>query len=47
MAYKVSGERNLSDVRHFNTPPHMWQLMAKHMDNNGRKMPIMIIAKNM
>jgi hypothetical protein len=32
-------------VRHFNTPPHVWQLMAKHVDNNGRERPI--IARNL
>jgi cbb3-type cytochrome oxidase cytochrome c subunit len=36
---KCQGEDNLSNVGHFNTPPHVWQLMAKHVDNNGRKMP--------
>jgi hypothetical protein len=33
---KCPGEGNLSDVGHFNTPPHVWQLMVKHVDNNGR-----------
>jgi hypothetical protein len=42
---KCQGEGNLSDVGHFNTPPHVWQLMAKHVDNNGRERPI--IARNM
>jgi hypothetical protein len=42
---KCPGEGNLSDVRHFNTPPHMWQLMVKHVNNNGRERPI--IARNM
>jgi hypothetical protein len=36
---KCSGEGNLSDVGHFNKPPHVWQLMAKHVDNNGREDP--------
>jgi hypothetical protein len=35
----------LSDVRHFNMPSQVWQLMAKHVDNNRRKMHI--IARNM
>jgi hypothetical protein len=42
---KCPSEGNLSDVGHFNTLPHVWQLMVKHMDNNERKMPI--IARNM
>jgi hypothetical protein len=42
---KCSGEGNLSDMRHFNTPLHVWQLMAKHVDNNGRERPI--IARNL
>jgi len=42
---KCQSEGNLSDVGHFNTSPHLWQLMAKHMDNNGRERPI--IAKNL
>jgi len=42
---KCPGERNLSDVGHFNTLPHVWQLMAKHVDNNGRERPI--IARNL
>jgi len=41
MTYKVS-KINLNDVRHFNTLPHMWQLIAKHVDNNGRKRPIIL-----
>jgi hypothetical protein len=41
---KCPGERNLSDVGHFNTRPHVWQLMAKHVDNNRRERPI--IARN-
>jgi len=32
-------------VGHFNTPTHVWQLMAKHVDNNGRERPI--IARNL
>jgi len=32
-------------VGHFNTTPHVWQLMAKHVDNNGRERPI--IARNL
>jgi hypothetical protein len=40
---KCLGEGNLSDVGHFNTPPHVWQLMAKHVDNNGRERPIIAI----
>jgi hypothetical protein len=42
---KCPGEENLSDMGHFNMSPHVWQLMAKHVDNNGRKSPI--IAKNL
>jgi len=42
---KWSGERNLNDVEHFNTPPYVWQLIAKHVDNNEREKPI--IARNM
>jgi hypothetical protein len=44
MAYKFTGQGNLSDVEH-NTPPHVWQLMDKHVFNNGRERPI--IAKNL
>jgi hypothetical protein len=44
---KCLGKRNFSDVRYFNTPPHVWQLMTKHMDNNGRERPTMIIARNL
>jgi hypothetical protein len=42
---KCPGEGNLSDVGHFNTPSHVWQLMVKHVDNNGREIPI--IARNL
>jgi hypothetical protein len=42
---KCQGEENLNDVGHFNTSPYVWQLMAKHMDNNGREMSI--IARNL
>jgi hypothetical protein len=42
---KFPGQGNLSDVGHFNTPPHTWQLIAKHVFNNGKEMPI--IAKNL
>jgi hypothetical protein len=42
---KCSGEGKFSDVGYFNTPPYVWQLMAEHMDNNGREMHI--IARNL
>jgi hypothetical protein len=42
---KCPGKGNFSDVRHFNTPPHVWQLMAKHVDNNRRERPI--ITRNL
>jgi hypothetical protein len=42
---KCPSEGNLSDVGHFNTSPHVWQLMTKHVDNNGRDRPI--IARNL
>jgi hypothetical protein len=38
-------KKNLSDVGHFNTSPLVWQLIAKHVDNNEREMPI--IVRNM
>jgi hypothetical protein len=34
---KCPGKGNLSDVWHFNTPLHEWQLIAKHVDNNEKK----------
>jgi hypothetical protein len=43
---KCPSEGNLSDMRHFNTPPYVWQLIAKHVDN-GRERPIMIITRNL
>jgi len=42
---KCPSERNLSDVKHFNMSPHVWQLMTKHVDNNEREM--LIIARNL
>jgi hypothetical protein len=42
---KCSEEGNLSNVGHFDMPPHVWQLMIKHVDNNGRERPI--IARNL
>jgi hypothetical protein len=39
------GEENFNDVEHFNTLPQVWQLIAKHLNNNGRKRPI--IARNL
>jgi hypothetical protein len=41
---KCQSEGNLSYVGHFNFSPHVWQLMAKHVDNNEMERPI--IARN-
>jgi hypothetical protein len=35
---KCLNEENFSDVKHFNTLLHIWQLIIKHVDNNGKKM---------
>jgi hypothetical protein len=42
---KCPCEGNLNDVEHFNTPPHVWQLMTKHVKNNGREKPT--VARNL
>jgi len=42
---KYPGEENLSNVGHFNTPPHVWQLMTKYVDNNKKEKPI--ITRNL
>jgi hypothetical protein len=42
MAYKVPRSLSLGDVAHFNMPPHVWQLLAKHVFNIGRERPIIV-----
>jgi hypothetical protein len=42
---KCPDEGNLSDMRYFNTLPHVWQLITKHVNNNRRKRHI--IAGNL
>jgi hypothetical protein len=44
---KYLRKENLSDVGHFNMSSHVWQLMAKYMDNNKKKKKKMpIFTKN-
>jgi hypothetical protein len=39
MSYKCSGHVSLSDVEHFNTPPHVWQLWSNTCSTLGGKGP--------
>jgi len=39
---KSTRQGSLSNVGHFNMPPHVWHLLAKHVFNNGREMPIIV-----
>jgi hypothetical protein len=39
---KTPGHMSLGDGGYFNTPPHVWQLLAKHVFNIGRERPIIV-----
>jgi hypothetical protein len=39
---KSEKEKLRGDVRHFNTPPHVWQLLAKHVFNIERERLIIV-----
>jgi len=39
---KFTRQGSLNNVGHFNTPPHVWYLLTKHVFNNGREKLIIV-----